>query len=161
MLFCFSQDRQISRAVSVWWYVSWPVVCLVVLVWWDGLVAAVVVFIVAMLYVCMYVSVGLWYFFWMYCICLSDLVCVWFYLVYLYAGIILAYVSWVRLGYVVIGPTISVVDHVVDFSSLLLLYDSLLGNEALTSLSLPTSLVTILGYAFYGCSALRTVIIPT
>ena len=67
------------------------------------------------------------------------------------------------LGDVVLGFTISVVDQVVDFSSssLLLLYVSLLDNRALTSLSLPTSLVTILGYAFYYCRALRTVIIPT
>jgi hypothetical protein len=71
------------------------------------------------------------------------------------------FACWVRLGDVVIGFTISVVDHVVDFSSLLLLYDFLLGNDALTSLSLPTSLVTISGYAFYRCFALRTVIIPT
>ena len=70
-----------------------------------------------------------------------------------------------RLGCVVLGYNISIVDQFVDFSSslhlLLLLYDSLLGNRALTSLSLPTSLVTISDGAFYDCSALRTVIIPT
>ena len=47
------------------------------------------------------------------------------------------------------------------YSLLLLLYDSLLGNLALTSLSLPTSLVTISSYAFSFCVALPTVIIPT
>ena len=64
------------------------------------------------------------------------------------------------LGCGVLGHNISVVEKVVDFF-LLLLYDSLLGNRALTSLSLPTSLVTISDGAFYRCSALPTVIIPT
>ena len=44
---------------------------------------------------------------------------------------------------------------------LVLLYDSLLGNHALTSVSLPTSLVIISDYVFQACSALPTVIIPT
>jgi hypothetical protein len=61
----------------------------------------------------------------------------------------------------VLGYNLSKVAQVVDFSSLLLLYDSILDNGALTSLSLPTSLVTIPSYAFYRCIALRTVIIPT
>ena len=76
------------------------------------------------------------------------------------------YASWVRLGCAVLGYNLSIVDQVVDFSSLLfssllLLYDSLLDNYALTSLSLPTSLVTISSYAFSDCHALPTVIIPT
>jgi hypothetical protein len=71
------------------------------------------------------------------------------------------YASWVRLGCAVLGYYLSIVDQVVYISSLLLLYDSLLVNVALTSLSLPTSLVTILSYAFYSCSDLPTVIIPT
>ena len=75
----------------------------------------------------------------------------------LYAGIKLILAG---LGCGVLGYNISVVEKVVD-SFFFLLYDSLLDNEALTSLSLPTSLVTISVYAFNGCSALSTVIIPT
>ena len=71
------------------------------------------------------------------------------------------YASWVRLGRTVLGYNLSIVAQVADFSSLLLLYDSLLVNFALTSLSLPTSLVTIPSYAFQNCYALPTVIIPT
>jgi hypothetical protein len=64
------------------------------------------------------------------------------------------------LGCGVLGYNISVVEMVVD-SFFFLVYDSLLVNEALTSLSLPTSLVTISDYAFQYCYALSTVIIPT
>ncbi len=106
-LFCFSQDRHFPRTVCISGLVFRPVVCLVVLVWWDGLVAAVVVIIVSMLFVCMYVSVGLIYdisfcvkacaYVLIVCMGLSHLVCVWFHLV---------------LGY-----NISVVDQVVDFFS--------------------------------------------
>ena len=78
------------------------------------------------------------------------------------------YASWVRSGCAVLGYNLSIVDQVADFSSflllydsLLLLYDSLLDNRNLTSLSLPTSLMTISDYAFSYCYALRTVIIPT
>ena len=72
------------------------------------------------------------------------------------------YTSLVRFGCAVLGYNVSIVDQVVDFFSLLfLLYDSLLENYALTSLSLPTSLVTIPDYAFIYCVALPTVIIPT
>ena len=69
--------------------------------------------------------------------------------------------SWVRSGCAVLGYNLSIVDRVVDFASLLLLYDSLLGNNVLTSLSLPTSLVTISNYAFSSYFALPTVITPT
>ncbi len=72
---------------------------------------------------------------------------------YLYAGMILMLAG--------LGQVVSIVDQVVDFSSLLLLYDSLLDNFKLTSLSLPTSLVTIPSYAFSYCYDLPTVIIPT
>ena len=68
----------------------------------------------------------------------------------------LYFICCVRLGCDIYGPV-----RVSDFSSLLLLYDSLLDNYALTSLSLPTSLVTISQGAFSYCSALPTVIIPT
>jgi len=34
-------------------------------------------------------------------------------------------------------------------------------NSDLVSVVLPTSLVAISSYAFYGCSALQTIIIPT
>ena len=78
-----------------------------------------------------------------------------------YAKIIIfgcyVFICCVRLGCHIYGPV-----RVVDFSSLLLLlYDSLLANAALTSLSLPTSLVTISNYVFQHCSVLPTVIIPT
>ena len=71
------------------------------------------------------------------------------------------YASWVRSGCTVLGYNLSIVAQVVDFSSLILLYDSLLDNPLLTSLSLPTSLVIIPYYTFYDCYALPTVIIPT
>ena len=72
-----------------------------------------------------------------------------------------AYASLVRSGCAVLCYNVSIVDQVADFSFLLLLNDSLLANFALTSLSLPTSLVYISSYAFQFCSALPTVIIPT
>jgi hypothetical protein len=69
----------------------------------------------------------------------------------------LCFICCVRLGCDIYGPV-----RVDDFSSLfLLLYVSLLVNFALTSLSLPTSLVTISSSAFQLCTALPTVIIPT
>jgi len=72
------------------------------------------------------------------------------------------YASWVRSGCALLGYNLSIFENqVADYSSLLLLYDSLLANQKLNSLSLPTSLVTIPSYAFQYCSALPTVIIPT
>jgi hypothetical protein len=69
----------------------------------------------------------------------------------------LCFICCVRLGCDIYEQV-----RVVDFSSLLLLlYDSLLANQKLTSLSLPTSLVTISSYAFSSCIVLQTVIIPT
>ena len=41
------------------------------------------------------------------------------------------------------------------------MYDSLLDNEKLTSLSLPTSLVTISDWAFYYCFDLTSLSLPT
>ena len=73
----------------------------------------------------------------------------------------LCFICCVRLGYDIYGPVRVVDCSSLNFSSLLLLYDSLLDNLALTSLSLPTSLVTISSYAFQYCYALPTVIIPT
>jgi hypothetical protein len=54
-----------------------------------------------------------------------------------------------------------VVDIFSLFSSLLLLYNSHLANGALTSLSLPTSLVTISSYAFQYCTVLTSLSLPT
>ena len=71
------------------------------------------------------------------------------------------YASWVRLGCALLGYYLSIEDQIVDFSSLFLSYDSLLASNALTILSLPTSLVTISSQAFAYCVALPTVIIPT
>ena len=79
---------------------------------------------------------------------------------YLYAGDD-TYASWVRLGCAVLGYNLSIIAQVADFSSLLLLYNSLLANEKLTSLSLPTSLVTISSYAFEYCSSLTSLSLPT
>jgi hypothetical protein len=70
----------------------------------------------------------------------------------------LCFICCVRLGCDIYGPV-----RVVDFSPLLflLLNDSLLANQNLTSLSLPTSLVTISNYAFAECSSLTSLSLPT
>jgi hypothetical protein len=61
----------------------------------------------------------------------------------------------------VIGLVVISVEQVVVDFSLLLLYNSLLDNQRLTSLSLPTSLGSISKAAFQGCAALTSLSLPT
>ena len=60
------------------------------------------------------------------------------------------------------STTMAVDSDYFDVSLLVnLLYVSLEANYGLTSLSLPTSLVSISDSAFFYCTALPTVVIPT